>query len=102
MNRKSRPTTISLLLGTALVLLAVGCGGGEAVSLGPVGNTTQTTSPGTTTTTTTGSPEGPLMLPLQVWLARSDGLVPVSRATTVRFAVARAAITALLAGPTAN
>ena len=30
---------IPLLLGTTVVLIAVACGGGQAVSLGPVGNT---------------------------------------------------------------
>jgi hypothetical protein len=92
MKRTSHLTTISLLLGTALLLLAAGCGGGEAVSLGPVGNTTRTTTP--------GHHRGPLVIPLQVWLARSDGLVAVKRESRATSAVATAAIKALLAGPT--
>lgn len=92
MKRTFHLTGISLLLGTALVLLAVACGGG-AVSLGPAGNTTQTTSPGTTTTE-------PAMT-LAVWFARSDGLVPVERVHATTQAVATAAIEELLAGPTA-
>ena len=93
MNRKSNPTTISLLLGTALVLLAVGCGDAQAVSLGPIANTTKTTTPRV-------HHRGPATVALKVWLARSDGLVPVRRVHRLTPAVATAAIKALLAGPT--
>lgn len=94
MKRKTL-TTISLLLGAALLLLAAACGADRAVSLGPVGNTTKTAHFG---------PPGGLVhrpLTLQVWLARSDGLVPVQRAHAWTLAAAKAAIEALLAGPTA-
>ena len=94
MKRNSHLTTISLLLGTALVLL-VACGGGEAVSLGPVGNTTKTTTP-------RAHHRGPATIGLRVWLARSDGLVPVARTHRLTPAVASAAIKALLAGPNAR
>ena len=94
MNRTTHPTTIALLLGTALVLLAVGCGGAAAVSLGPVGNTTKTTTPHATL--------GPIHFPATIWLARNDGLVAVEREHAWNPAVATAAIKALLRGPTAK
>lgn len=94
MNRKSHPTTMSLLLGTALVLLVVACGGGGAVSLGPVANTTKTTTP------QVHHGPGPAVMTQRVWLARSDGLVAVRRVHRLTPAVATAAIKALLAGPT--
>ncbi|MDX6481132.1 MAG: hypothetical protein QOG85_1642 [Gaiellaceae bacterium] len=93
MKRKTNLSSIPLLLGTALVLLVVACGGGQAVSLGPVGHTTKSTTPGTT-------PQ-PTAVSLTIWLARSDGVVPVQRAHAATPAVATAAIKALLAGPTA-
>ena len=93
MKLKSHPTTMSLLLGTALVLLVVACGGGGAVSLGPVANTTQTTR--------TQGNTPPYVRTLVVWLARDDGLVPVQRTHERTRAVATAAIRELLAGPTA-
>ena len=95
MKRKSQLRIIPLLLGAALVLFAAGCGAEQAVSLGPVGDTTKTTTPSTTT-------RGPVTLALTVWLARSDGLVPVQRAHSLTKAVATAAIEELLAGPTAE
>lgn len=85
-----------LLLATALALLAAGCGAEHAVSLGPVANTTDTTTFVTTGTEvqTTG---------WTIWLVHNDGLVPILRTTTeVSLTPARSSIDALLAGPTAQ
>jgi hypothetical protein len=90
---KRKTNLISLLLGMAIVLLAVGCGAEQAVSLGPVGNTTKTK-----TTIPRGFPA--TVMPVVVWLANHDGLIPVYHFHAKTPAVAKAAIEALLAGPT--
>ena len=108
MKRTPHRTTISLLLGTAVVLLAAACGAEHAVSLGGVGNTTPTTSPRTPPPQPVSTPPAhpvstpPPHLVSLVWFANSAGLVPVQRATVATPAVATAAIKALLAGPTAK
>ena len=91
--RRLAPVTALLLLGTALLLALAGCGSEEAVSLGPPASTDANVS---TTTQTT-----PATVPLKVWFARGDGLVAVERDHAPTAAVAKAAVQALLSGPSA-
>ena len=93
-------TTVNKLLaagGLALVALvgfaAAGCGSEHAVSLG------KPTTSATTATEPTGTT--PAQLSLEVWFARNDGLVAVRRTHAPTQAVATAAVSALLDGPTA-
>jgi hypothetical protein len=84
---------LPLIALAALGFVLAGCGSEKPVSLG---------QPGTGATTTqeqTGSVPAPLSL--EVWFARDDGLVAVRRTHTATRAVATAAITSLLDGPTA-
>src|SRR5689334_2790047 len=74
-------------------LLAAGCGSESAVSLGKP-------APATTTHEQTGSGSSPLSL--EVWFARDGGLVAAHRAHAATQAVATAAITDLLDGPTSD
>jgi sporulation and spore germination protein/immunoglobulin-like protein involved in spore germination len=96
-----------------LAALATGCGGGGAVGDGKVTDVvtppgtnvpTTTTTPaptgGSTTTTPTTTPAAQRMT-FQVWLARGETLWPVMRTAPKSPAVATAAMSALLAGPTA-
>jgi hypothetical protein len=95
-------TTVKRLLaagsvGGALLaagLALAGCGSEHAVSLG---------SPTTATTVATEhTGTTPAQLSLEVWFARADGLVAVRRRHAPTPAVATAAVTGLLDGPTAS
>jgi sporulation and spore germination protein/immunoglobulin-like protein involved in spore germination len=81
-----------VVLGGSLAVTVSGCGSEEAVSLGKA-RTTTTTAPEQTGTV-------PTLVSLEVWFARSDGLVAVRRTHEQTPRVASAAIDALLAGPT--
>ena len=85
--------TLALLAvaGGGLALALTACGSGEAVSLG------KPTTAATTTKEQTGTV--PTLLSLEVWFARTDGLVAVRRTQQPTPRIATAAVDALLAGP---
>jgi len=87
--------TFLALAGGALAMALAGCGSGKAVSLG---------KPTTAQTTTAKEQTGtvPTLLSLEVWFARTDGLVAVHRTHQPTQRVATAAIEDLLSGPTAE
>lgn len=87
---------IAALVGFALV----GCGSEHAVSLGKPTTAATTTTEHTATTEHTGT--APAQLSLEVWFARDGGLVAVRREHAPTQAVATAAVSALLDGPTAT
>jgi germination protein M len=79
--------------GGALAVALTACGSSKAVSLGKP-----------TTATTTGKEQTgtvPTLLSLEIWFARTDGLVAVRRTHQPTLRIATAAIGALLAGPSA-
>jgi germination protein M len=84
---------ILAVAGGALAVALAGCGSSKAVSLG------KPPTPTTTAKEQTGTV--PTLLSLEVWFARTDGLVSVRRTHQPTRLVATAAIDALLAGPSA-
>ena len=97
-----------------LTVLMAGCGGGRAVSLGPVPSvsapstptptgpeTTPSTSPGGPTPSASPSPSG-RTISLQVWLVRDGKLFQTERVEPFSVAVGRLSLEALAQGPTAD
>jgi len=92
------PAVLAALL---LPLLVTACGGAQRSSALPT-TTTATTTTGATTATTTGTTPQPGTQTLRIYLLRGGTVTPVAREVPPTQAVARAALTALVAGPTGS
>jgi hypothetical protein len=89
---------VTALAGFLLALVAAGCGGSQRASAPPGTATAQPTTTATIGTSTTTGP--PATQAVRIYLLRNDQVTPVAREVQPTQAVARAALTELIDGPT--